>query len=152
MLIRLTYLIFMILLIIFYPAELQAQANPGVSDAELVFLPPYCAPKVKMVSNMRKLQRGVNSPELRAELQREVDSAKLWAKRMGNNFMHLHHFCYGLNDMNKVANTHDKLKRRALLRDAINQFTYVLDRWPPDFPLWQEANMGRMRAQMMLKY
>jgi hypothetical protein len=78
------------------------------------------------------------------------DEQRNWEQKLGPEiFMHVHHHCFGLYDMNraKMGFDLDKDQKRALYRDAVGQFGYVLDRWPKDSPLYKEAERYQQEAR-----
>ena len=100
----------------------------AMTEKEIMMLPPYCQAKL-----------------------RNKDT-QIWVDRMGlNNFVHMHHFCYGLNYMQRAQLAIDKSARREILTQAKREFQYVLDRWPPSFHLTGTARAYKARAEMMLK-
>ncbi|RLQ20766.1 hypothetical protein DWB85_16075 [Seongchinamella sediminis] len=62
----------------------------------------------------------------------------------------MHHYCFGLNFMNRAATEFDSKKRKFILGQAIRNFEYVLRTWPKDFSLTPTAEMYRQQAEMML--
>lgn len=122
----------MILALAIFVTPLQAQQKlpHGPTDAELAMLPPYC----------------------HARLRQDAEAKKLWNQRMGmGKFIHVHHYCFGLNFMQRAKFKFDKKQRKDLLRQAIGEFDYVLDRWPANFPLTNEAKNNKMQAEIMLR-
>ena len=88
------------------------------TPGEIAMMPDYC--QAKMGSN--------------------ADLYQQWNKRMGpDKFMHLHHYCHGLKQMNRYKLTFDKQQRRYILQTAIGEFDYVLRNWPDGFYLKAEA-------------
>lgn len=75
-----------------------------------------------------------------------------WVQKIGwNNFLHLHHYCFGLNFINRAKFTIDKKNKRYYLDQAVGNFAYVLKNWPADSPLRPEAEAGMREAQSLLK-
>jgi hypothetical protein len=100
----------------------------AMTEKEIVMLPPYCQAKLKN------------------------KNTQIWVDRMGfDNFIHMHHYCYGLNYMQRAQLAMDKNARRENLTQAKGEFQYVLDRWPPSFQLTQAAKAYQAKAEMMLK-
>ena len=108
-----------------------AMAGWAPTPAEMATLPPYCA---------AKFDEGKN-PEL----------AKTWRSTMGWEFMHIHHYCAGLNFVNRAAGmTSANKDRQGVLQQALRNFDYMLTNTPPDFYLRPEILMNRGIALSML--
>ncbi len=77
---------------------------------------------------------------------------KEWSRRIGiKQWLHIHHFCIGINQMNRASLTQNKRMRAYLLQSASSQFGYVLARWPPDFHLTTEAKDRKSEVELMLQ-
>lgn len=75
-----------------------------------------------------------------------------WQTKLGRPIWdHLHHLCYAMNFMNRQATEMDKPTRRNQLQQAINNYNYVLGRWPQTHPLYAEAAAGKARAEMIMQ-
>ena len=114
------------------PLQSQQKLPHGPTEAEFfALLPPYC----------------------HARLKGDDQTKNLWSQRMGgDNFLHVHHYCFGLDNMNKaMVFGFDKKKRDGYLNTAINEFNYVLRAWPANFRLNLEAQNYKMQAEMLLK-
>ena len=97
---------------------------------EIALMPDYCQAKM-----------GPN-----AELR------EAWNKRMGpDKFMHLHHYCHGLKQMNRYKLTFEAQQRRYILQTAIGEFDYVLRNWPDGFYLKAEAKTKKTQADNLLR-
>ncbi|MBE0437705.1 MAG: tetratricopeptide repeat protein [Methylomicrobium sp.] len=108
---------------------LDANAEFDVSDTELAMLPPYCAARY-----------GKTSPE----------QAALWQRRIGKNWIHMHHYCHGLRALNNSMLSTDKNKRTEHLNRALNQFDYVLEHGSKRFPLLPELHAKKGEAYVRL--
>lgn len=74
----------------------------------------------------------------------------MWGQRLGcESFLHIHHYCYGLNFMNKARFESDPKDKKYYLDNAINNFDYVITRWNPQFQLTSPAKSYKRQAQMM---
>lgn len=107
-----------------HAAATDLSFNPNAS--EMLRMPPYC--KVKFTA-----------PQNSAEWQ-------MWRDRMGQNFIDLHHYCAGLNYVNRYWGARDAKDRSYYLRRAMDNFTYMVKAEKPDFPLRAElyANRGEV--------
>lgn len=106
------------------PVE-SALAEFAPSQAEIAALPAFCA---------AKLGEGTN-PE----------PAKVWRASMGSDFTHMHHYCFGLNFMNRARRTNGSPGA------AVGQFDYVLKNTSPGFYMRPEILMNRGIALSMMK-
>jgi len=113
-------------------APLVAKVMPSgrPTPEELTMLPDYC----------------------QARFGKDEQLKKAFAQQLGRSeFLHIHHHCIGLNLLNRAKVTLDKRLLRYTLQQAIGEFGYVLNRWPDDFPLTDEARRGKQSAEMMLQ-
>jgi len=104
---------------------------PGTpTPEEMVLLPEYC--KVRYTDS--------RSPEFQA-----------WMQRVGPKFMGVHHFCNGVNYINRyLYRTTDK-KRDYYLSRALPEIDYVAKEMPPDFPLAGDIYLNRGIALQLMK-
>lgn len=102
------------------------------TPAEIRMLPPYCAARL-------------GSPGA-------ANSADIWKQRLGaGNYLHIHHYCYALNFMNRARTESNKNDRQHYLNNAMNNFDYVIKHWSPDFKLWISAKNYRSQVETMLR-
>ena len=91
----------------------------------LYLLPVYC----RYTQVIRDKMPGGNNS---AEIAR-------WTRQMGNTFIHMHHYCFGLMDVNRAAlMSRTPQDRRHHLGNSILEFNYVIERAPADFSLLPE--------------
>ncbi len=115
---------------LFFAGISQAHAATDMSAADIVMLPPYCDAKI-----------GRKAPE----------AVALWLGNMGReNWVHLHHYCGGLIEINRYYQGTTE-RKKANLGNAVREFKYVLDRWQPDFYLRAEAHLNRARAYKLMR-
>ncbi|MHB8760548.1 MAG: tetratricopeptide repeat protein [Thiobacillus sp.] len=107
------------------PAALAVWAP---SPAEMAALPPYCAARFNE-----------GSPAFRS-----------WRTSMGSDFVHLHHYCAGINFINR-ARASVSAARKDMLVAAVREFDYVLDHVSSGFHLRSEILMNRGVALSLLK-
>lgn len=107
-------------------APMHAQADAISYDAhEVGKLPEYC----KYTQTFRGRVPGSMNAE---EIER-------WERMMGDTFIHMHHYCYGLMAVNfSVSHSNTPMDRRRYLNLSINEFDYILRHAPPDFGLLPE--------------
>lgn len=80
-------------------------------------------------------------------------AGELWSKRLGPNFINIHHYCSGLDHVNDAYATTDPKVQREELEASLGSFQYMIDNLggrPEDFPLMPEIyfNMGRSLAEL----
>ncbi|HQT30374.1 MAG TPA: hypothetical protein PLE48_01130 [Thiobacillus sp.] len=105
-----------------------AMAEYGPSKAELAALPAYCA----------------------ARLDEKSAAFKSWQASMGRDFLHIHHYCFALNSMNRARGMASGKDRLGALGDANINFNYVLKNTLPDFYLRSEMLMNRGITMSMM--
>jgi hypothetical protein len=82
----------------------------------------------------------------------EKRNAERWRRELGPEIWeHLHHYCYALIFYSRASTEIDARKRRDAAKQGIANFNYVLKRWPPTFPLYQQAQMYNKQLQFILK-
>jgi len=103
-----------------YPPSIHA-----FDAREVAMLPRYCI----YTQEFRGIVPGGNNPE---QIER-------WSSVMGDTFIHMHHYCYGLMKVNRgTLLARDAYVRRSYLQDSINEFDYVLRAAPQNFILLPE--------------
>ncbi|MBI3431370.1 MAG: hypothetical protein HY018_04030 [Hydrogenophilales bacterium] len=111
-----------------------ALTQPAVADwkpspAEMAMLPPYCA----------------------ARFDESSEAFKSWRSSMGQDFIHVHHYCAGLNFVNRARGMGSTDKgRQGTLEAALRNFDYMLEHTHPDFSLRPEILMNRGIALSMM--
>ena len=113
----------------------QADRPPSRKPTAVEFkmLPPYC---------YAKMGTSRDDP-IRAK----------WQQRLGReNFVHVHHYCVGLNELRRSRFESDEKRKKFFLRRSIANFDYVLQRWAPSFPLTLEASRHRETAQNAMAF
>ncbi len=98
------------------------------SDAELLRLPPYC----------------------KAKISGSKEEVTMWEQRFGKEiFMHMHHFCFGLNELNRSRVDLDKGMRGYYAQRAVKEFEYVIHAWPAAHQMNLKARQYKMLAESM---
>ncbi|CAL1239285.1 protein of unknown function [Candidatus Methylocalor cossyra] len=82
----------------------------------------------------------------------ESATYKLWEQRLGPNFLHVHHYCSGLDWVNKAHSTLDRRKSREWLETALGGFQYMEDQCssPETFVLMPEILTNKARVLVEL--
>ena len=88
------------------------------SEEDFAQLPPYC-----------KAQQWAGYQNI------DPSAAKLWQARLGDGYPHIHHYCFGLFDLNNAHKIPNKADRTFLLEQAIGEMRYVQKAAPPTFVL-----------------
>lgn len=111
-------------------------ASEGFSPGEIALMPEYC-------------------PDSQTFSPRYAEGAvamrqRKWVGLMGESFWDIHHYCWAVAATNrsKLAGV-DKQHREYLLKDAVNDISYVLRRARPDFILLPEifTQLGDIQLQ-----
>jgi len=106
----------------------------GPTEAEMVYMPDYCKAK----------SAGPNSPEYQA-----------WAARVGSKYERiwggLHHYCAGVNNMNRYLRLVNDPKRGYYLSRAVGEMNYTLTKsFPDDFLLAGDMYLNRGLAYQLM--
>lgn len=104
-------------------SALAVETGLRPNPAEMLRLPAYCQAKFN-------LPRG--TPEWNA-----------WRDRIGENFNDIHHYCAGLNYMNRYWAARSKQDRGYYLQRAISNFDYMAKAEKPGFLLRAELYSNR---------
>jgi len=118
------YVFQLILIILLTPAPAIAtdlSFNPNAQ--EMLLMPPYC--KVKFTAPQ-------DSPEWQA-----------WRDRIGENFIDLHHYCAALNFVNRYWGARSALDRSYYLKEAMDNFNYMVKAAKPGFALLADLYSNR---------
>ena len=112
-----------------FPAQAQQQGS-RFTAAEIAGLPQYCQDKLNPDGDKER-----------------------WVGVFGReNWLHHHHFCYGLIFFARATSELNSKRRRENAQYGIGEFNYVLGRWPANFPLHQQAQMYKQQLEMMAKW
>ncbi|HXF47558.1 MAG TPA: hypothetical protein VNK91_15715 [Burkholderiaceae bacterium] len=126
------------------PAPSVGQGIPGYPEhvteydpREVAMLPRFC-PHTQL---FRERVPGGNDPE----------AIRRWHAAMGDIFLAMHHYCWGLMHMHRAkVLARDSQVRRFNFASAINEFDYVLRQARPDFALLPEILTKRGEALLGL--
>ena len=116
----------------------QTAANPnGMSWGELSLLPEYCRDVQGIIYGDASFN---TSPR-----------AGKWVSSMGQDFWHMHHYCYALLSMNRAKSAGaTQPQRTALWLKAEGDYNYVLRNCRPTMPLIPEVlvRLGELHLEM----
>lgn len=118
------YLLQLIMIAFLAPASAPAtdlSFNPNAE--EMLLMPPYC--KAKFTAPQ-------GSPEWQT-----------WRDRIGENFVDLHHYCAALNFVNRYWGARSVNDRNYYLKNAMDNFDYMVKAAKPGFPLLAELYSNR---------
>jgi tetratricopeptide (TPR) repeat protein len=117
-----------LLLLLFCPLLLAAEGTPE-SPKDLKRLPPYCSARLHKTN------------------QADYDR---WGSIIGPNFIHIHHYCFGLHKRLLAHSKPDKASRDYWLRSAIQEMTYVEEHAAGKLMLFPEifTQMGKLHAEL----
>ena len=74
-----------------------------------------------------------------------------WKTSMGPTFIHMHHYCYGLMDVNRaLLLSRTREDRLFNLNKSIAEFDYVIQRSTPDFSLLPEIHTKKGESLIQL--
>lgn len=99
--------------------------------AEIMRLPTYCQAKF-------------NAPTSSAEW-------KAWRDQIGQNFIDVHHYCAGLNFVNRYWSARSASDRSFYLQRALDNFTYMVKAEKPDFMLSAELYSNRGEVYKLMR-
>lgn len=117
---------------LFGVAALAAQAAQpyGPTDNEIAALPALCAVKL----------RQANTPQ-----------EKPYATKYGVNWLHMHHYCFALNFLNRGRMSGNQNDIRASLDTASREFGYVLTHVEKTFWMRPQISVEAGRVSMRMK-
>lgn len=113
---------------------LSAYANAvepwAPTDAEMASLPPYCKARMKS---------GQGSPEY-----------KMWEGTLGKDFLHTHHYCAGINFINRYYRARSRQDKQFNLRSAQDTLSYMVGSASPSYSLMPDVylNLGVVYSLM----
>ncbi len=86
----------------------------------------------------------------RARLTNDKNLKNIWGKKLGPNFIHVHHFCFGLHKMQKAQFIINKKERDHALQNAISEMVYVQEHASKSFILQTQVSyyIGQMYELM----
>jgi len=98
---------------------------------EMALLPEYC--KVRLTEDQGSLE------------------FRSWMQRLGPKFLGMHHYCNGLNNINRYLYRVADKKRGYYLSRVLPEMDYVAKDMPPDFPLAGDIYLNRGIALQLMK-
>lgn len=106
----------------------QASASPYTPTAsEMAALPPFC----------------------KAKLGADPANVKLYSDSIGPDWLHIHHYCFGLGFTNKYYRDFgNRMAQAGDLKEAVTNYDYVLVHATPGF--WMRAEIGTQKARILV--
>lgn len=105
-----------------------ARADWRPSPQEMAMLPPYCA----------------------ARFDEKSPAFARWKSILGQDFIHIHHYCAGLNFIQRATAQFSRKDREGTLGAAVREMDYVLTHAQPDFSMRPEILTSRATALSLL--
>lgn len=99
-----------------------------LSDTELAKLPQFCTARLK-----------------------HTGEYNVWVQNLGRDFDHTHHYCFGLNDLNRYYLSRTARDKKFHLKNAIGNFTYMVTHAKPTYVLMPDVYLNRGLANSLMK-
>ena len=115
--------------LLFNPA--MALESGGITDAEFANLPPFCR------ANMKS---GQGSPDY-----------QMWQNTLGKDFGHTHHYCTGLNSINRYYRSRNAMDKGFHLNNAAGDMSYMITHASPDYSLMPDVYLNRGLVYSLMK-
>jgi tetratricopeptide (TPR) repeat protein len=135
-------------------APRRALRIAGVIVAALALLPNVATARTNESTNWTEEDFALYPPYCRARLLREPKELEAyWSKQLGpKNFLHMHHFCFGLKALNLAyGNLRDKQRMTGQAYTVVRNFNYILEQTQRDFYLRPEALLNIARGYALLQ-
>jgi tetratricopeptide (TPR) repeat protein len=112
-----------------FATQAQAQAEFKITDAEIARLPIFCAARYKG----------------------SATEYKLWVQRLGRDFAHTHHYCNGLNYINRYYSSRSQQDKRFNLNNAEGNLQYMVAHADPGYTLMPDVYLNLGVVHLLLK-
>lgn len=112
-------------------AHAAAVESWAPTDAEMASLPPYCKARMKS---------GQGSPDY-----------KMWEQTLGKDFLHTHHYCAGINFINRYYRARSQQDKSFILNSALGTLTYMVEHASPDYSLMPDVYLSRGLTYSLMK-
>ncbi|MFZ1546975.1 MAG: tetratricopeptide repeat protein [Candidatus Nitrotoga sp.] len=100
------------------------------SEAELSILPTFCQVKLGYSRNSTQA------------------NAKLYSEKIGPDWLHIHHYCFGLNFVNRYKRSFaNKIDQRFYFSSAMKEFEYIFSHVAPTF--WMRPEMHVQKGKFL---
>ncbi|MCE0556596.1 hypothetical protein [Motilimonas sp. E26] len=106
-------------LLVFSCSALAAVKSISPDANELASLPGYCKAKIG--------------------LQSDHPTTLYWKNVIGKDFVHIHHHCFALADLNRFYTSPHAGERQDYLNRAKNNIDYMMEHAGKQYPLWYDT-------------
>jgi hypothetical protein len=129
-----------------------ADRSPTMADVMLLMtshkdLPEYCQVMMTKVELFYKFK----TRDVPAQFAKVRDK---WIRTIGkNNWLHFHHYCFGIQKLNRFLRMTEKpeeKRRKGMLGSALAEFEYMRKRADRSFPLWPQLFMYESQIYFQL--
>lgn len=127
----------------------STMADIALYMSSLKGLPDYCQCRLAEAKFRKEFrnQGQIDWPAPFAKLHNK------WVRVFGNNWVHFHHYCFGIQKLNKAVRISGRFaerRRKATLEGAIGEFEYMRRRADRSFPLWPQLFMYKSQVYLKL--
>lgn len=106
--------------VLFFSCSAQAAVkNISPDPNELASLPSYCKAKIGLAS--------------------DHPTTLYWKNIIGKDFVHIHHHCFALADLNRFYSSAHAGERQDYLNRAKNNIDYMMEHVGKQYPLWYDT-------------
>jgi hypothetical protein len=110
------------------PASGQ-HVNQSLKEADVALLPTFCR-------HSQTFMEAFGSKQEQA----------YWYGRLGPDFKHVHHYCWAAAALHRTNQTRDSRSRDWLLKNAVSDATWVIEKVAPTFELLPDVYITRAKA------
>jgi len=126
------------LLLIVVPQIALANKPKNIEESEMQLIPAYCPDTMGF--------------KYGDAYTRTSPKAKHWVALMGDSFWHMHHYCWGMINLNRARRAGvSSQTSKALLEEVRGDFLYVTSNTPKEFVMLPEIYTRLGEVELMLK-
>jgi len=157
-----TWVVIVLILLRVSPASAENTTQRPATMGDIVLymnenknLPEYCQCRLAEAV-FREQFRNTEQPN---QMDWPVPFANLlakWNKIIGaNNWVHLHHYCFGIRSFNQSLSMFsesekERITKSETLKEALGGFKYMEERADSTFPLWSQLYLYEFRVYSQL--
>ena len=116
----------LIIILFFTTSSAKALMPSAPTPSEIPALPPYCKAKL--------------SPDHSDDIR--------YSGMIGPDWLHIHHYCFALNFVNRYYKYFDKDQQRWFVQEALGNFDYVLTHASPNF--WMRPEIHTQKGKLLV--